>query len=455
MTDQTASAEKIFPPPAFRSLFISDFHMGSEKTAATHLYEFLKDVDYAQLKDLYLVGDVIGGWENINKEQRPFPEMEKRVFDVINYAVGQGVNVHFIPGNHDEKLRGILDKLQNRRRFTLFPRNVAFENQLTFETGGADSKKFKVWHGDQYDPALFNKKWFKPIALLTSAIYDGIEILDKGFAALTRRIAGREIHFAKKIAQGFSSFVDFFVADNDKRVKDLEQGGFDGIVMGHTHIMEQKTAIRNGKTYYLVNCGDWVENATYAYTLKEGDIPTAVNYKLARLARGFCANPAGAEEKHAEKFMAMRGKTDMQLRLVQMFWPAHDRRKVIDLYNQSMREIRQERLQRVRLRVMARQLRQDGTIDAAMRAEIGQMMQEETCKAEKSQENNLHAIFNKYKDCQEMTKEDISHACRLISDFMKESRRKIVERAGDLGTSSRRLNFRGLLKARRKQPPAP
>ena len=105
----------------YQTVFVSDFHLGSNKTASPYLYEFLSHIDYTKLKELYLVGDVVGGWEHQNNTQQPLPEMERRILDIINYAADRGVKVHFIPGNHDEKLRPVLPVLQNRKSNRLCP----------------------------------------------------------------------------------------------------------------------------------------------------------------------------------------------------------------------------------------------------------------------------------------------------------------------------------------------
>jgi UDP-2,3-diacylglucosamine pyrophosphatase LpxH len=53
----------------FNTVFVSDLHLGSGKTATPYLYEFLKHLDFTQLKSLYLVGDVVGGWEMQSRRQ--------------------------------------------------------------------------------------------------------------------------------------------------------------------------------------------------------------------------------------------------------------------------------------------------------------------------------------------------------------------------------------------------
>ena len=66
----------------YHSLFISDIHLGSGTTAAPYLYEFLSHLDYTALQKLYLVGDIIDGWEHQGGRQKSFPEMERRILDV-------------------------------------------------------------------------------------------------------------------------------------------------------------------------------------------------------------------------------------------------------------------------------------------------------------------------------------------------------------------------------------
>ena len=161
-----------FPIFKYKSVFISDVHLGSGKTAAPYLYEFLKHLDYDYLDEIWLVGDIIGGWERQAAKQRPDPEMERRILDCINYAASKGKKVYVIDGNHDEKIRPHIDRLNKRKRFGVFGPTVSFMSKGQYVTEGQNPKKIDVVHGHEHDPELFVKPWFVPVVFAVSTAYD-------------------------------------------------------------------------------------------------------------------------------------------------------------------------------------------------------------------------------------------------------------------------------------------
>jgi UDP-2,3-diacylglucosamine pyrophosphatase LpxH len=87
-------------PARLRSVFISDFHLGTPGARADLLLEFL---DQLECEQLYLVGDVIDGWR-LRKSWYWTPEFDA-VLRAIFAQARRGARVTFIPGNHDEMFR--------------------------------------------------------------------------------------------------------------------------------------------------------------------------------------------------------------------------------------------------------------------------------------------------------------------------------------------------------------
>lgn len=321
-----ANLEPVF---SYHTVFISDLHLSSNKTATPYLYEFLTHLDYEVLEELYLVGDIIGGWERSNARQEALPEGERRILDVLNYAAAQNVKVHYMPGNHDEKLRPWVSTLQNRRHFDTFHENINFEQEAIWNSGGDNPKRLKVLHGDQHDPQLFVKWWFRPIATAVSEAYDLLVNLNYNVSRYLYQKYGRHFNAAGKLKTWFKGTIDY-IFSHDKVLQGLEKDKLDGMIMGHTHTACFKVLKNNEKQdTYLINDGDWVEDCTAAVVERRGDLPVVIDYREERERRGFGDLPED-DDPHPSHFAAYRRVTDRQVRLIHRLWPARTRQKHIN-----------------------------------------------------------------------------------------------------------------------------
>ena len=95
------------PPPTdpeavidVRTVWISDLHLGTPGCQAEALLEFLRDV---QCETLYLVGDIIDGWQL--RRNWFWPQAHNDVVQKILRKARKGTRVVFVPGNHDEFAR--------------------------------------------------------------------------------------------------------------------------------------------------------------------------------------------------------------------------------------------------------------------------------------------------------------------------------------------------------------
>jgi UDP-2,3-diacylglucosamine pyrophosphatase LpxH len=81
----------------YRAIFISDLHLGTAGCQAKALLEFLKDneSDY-----LYLVGDIVDGWQLRGKWY--WPQAHNDVVQKLLRKARKGCRVIYVPGNHDE-----------------------------------------------------------------------------------------------------------------------------------------------------------------------------------------------------------------------------------------------------------------------------------------------------------------------------------------------------------------
>ena len=80
----------------YRTIWISDSHLGTQGSRADALLHFLK---HTRSETLYLVGDIVDGWQ---LEKRFFwPQEHDDVIQKLLRKARHGTRVIYIPGNHD------------------------------------------------------------------------------------------------------------------------------------------------------------------------------------------------------------------------------------------------------------------------------------------------------------------------------------------------------------------
>jgi len=125
-----------------RSLFVSDVHLGSRGCRALELLEFLATVDARQL---FVIGDLIDCWALRRAPYWPGPHQHvlKALFD----RARRGTRVVYVPGNHDDLLRGFCG---------LSVCGIEIRRRLVHKT--ADGRRMPVLHGDEFDGEVrFNR----------------------------------------------------------------------------------------------------------------------------------------------------------------------------------------------------------------------------------------------------------------------------------------------------------
>jgi UDP-2,3-diacylglucosamine pyrophosphatase LpxH len=223
----------------FRTIWISDIHLGTRGCQADALLDFLK---HTESEYLYLVGDIVDGWAL--RKRWFWPQAHNDVVQKVLRRARKGAKVFFVPGNHDEVARDYCG---------LQFGGVTVINEVVHET--ADGKKLLVMHGDQFDAVMGCAKW---LAHLGDAAYDFALTLNRIFNFARRRLgfsywslSAWLKHKVKNAVEHISAF-EHFIALEARRHK------VDGIVCGHIHHAE----IRMIDNVLYCNDGDWVESCT-------------------------------------------------------------------------------------------------------------------------------------------------------------------------------------------------
>jgi UDP-2,3-diacylglucosamine pyrophosphatase LpxH len=223
---------------SYRSIWISDFHLGTDACRAEALLDFLR---HHQAEKLYLVGDIVDGWHPRRSEC--FDSTQKAVAAEIKAWRGVGTDVEFLPGNHDQASLDLVEALLG-----LVPRRA----ELIHRT--ADGRRMLVTHGHQFDGSLTSGNWLKGRQAYTVALrihqWYGRAWVQR--SQKPRSLSAYLRHRVKQVVEYLTGFDDRAVFEA------VRQHHADGLICGHVHRAEQRLI---GPIWYI-NEGDWVQNCS-------------------------------------------------------------------------------------------------------------------------------------------------------------------------------------------------
>jgi UDP-2,3-diacylglucosamine pyrophosphatase LpxH len=222
-----------------RTIFISDVHLGTRGCKAEYLLDFLRS---NTCETLYLIGDIVDGWQL--KRRWFWPEAHSRVVHEILRKVDEGTHVIFVPGNHDEFLRGFCGRNYS---------GIDVVRETIHET--ADGKRLLVIHGDQFDGVIEFAEW---LAHLGSWAYDKALQINEGLHAFRRLLGLPYWSLSNWLKHAVKDAVEYVCRFEEVVARAAEARGLDGVVCGHIHQAQIRTI---GNVLYL-NDGDWVESCT-------------------------------------------------------------------------------------------------------------------------------------------------------------------------------------------------
>ncbi|MBK1641400.1 UDP-2,3-diacylglucosamine hydrolase [Chromatium okenii] len=233
------SAIKRMNPLKYRSLFISDVHLGSRGCQAKYLLDFLQAT---HCKQLYLVGDIVDLWEMRNGIY--WPEAHNAVVREVLEKARSGTEVIYIPGNHDELFRTHLGAEFGA---------VAIRDEVIHEC--ANGERFLVLHGDRFDGVVQQSRW---LAQVGASAYDNLLALNGLLNRIRRRLGLRYWSLAGYLKQRVKHAVQYIGNFEQALALEAQRIGVNGMICGHIHHAEMREI---GATLYC-NCGDWVESCT-------------------------------------------------------------------------------------------------------------------------------------------------------------------------------------------------
>jgi UDP-2,3-diacylglucosamine pyrophosphatase LpxH len=229
-------------PRTYRSIFISDVHLGTKDCKAEALNNFLKN---NTCNTLYLVGDIIDAWK-IKQNKWRWKQSHTNVVRRILGHAKRDTRVVYVAGNHDEFLRPFM---QYDTGFGL----IEIVNQI--EHIGVDGKRYLVTHGDLFDGITRLAPW---LGFLGDKAYDIILSVNSRFNWFRRRLGFGYWSLSLYLKHRVKKAVDFIFQFEHNLASYCRKRGFDGVICGHIHHAEIKEI--DGIIY--MNDGDWVESMT-------------------------------------------------------------------------------------------------------------------------------------------------------------------------------------------------
>ncbi len=223
----------------WRALFVSDIHLGTRACKAEALYQFLLQHDYQKL---YLVGDVID-FEQMHRRTH-WPQRHNDIIALIMARAKQGVEVIYVPGNHDAAMRDFVGEVFGAIRVQLDAEHITHAG-----------KRLWITHGDVFDAAVkYPKLWsfcgdqLNELLLTLNSLLNRLRTrIDLPYWSLSTYL---KTHLSKASA--------YIARYENAAIHESRKRGYDGVICGHIHYAAHYE--RDG--FWYMNDGDWVESCS-------------------------------------------------------------------------------------------------------------------------------------------------------------------------------------------------
>lgn len=236
-------------PVRFRTIWISDVHLGTSGCQAKRLLEFLKATESDKL---YLVGDIVDGWQL--KRRWYWHQTHNDVVQVVLKKAKKGTKVIFVPGNHDEAIRQFIG---------LDFGGIKIRDELIHTT--ADGKRMLVLHGDRFDGVIACAKW---LAHVGDWAYTMILKFNQYYNVWRARAGLPYWSLSQYLKLKVKNAVSYINSFEDALAGEARKQGLDGVICGHIH----KPEIRMIDGIKYCNDGDWVESLSALVEEDSGEL---------------------------------------------------------------------------------------------------------------------------------------------------------------------------------------
>jgi UDP-2,3-diacylglucosamine pyrophosphatase LpxH len=233
----------------YRTIWISDIHLGTTGCQADYLLDFLK---HNEAETFYLVGDIIDGWRL--KKSWYWPQAHNDVIQKLLRKVRKGAEVFYIPGNHDEMARQFIGMTFGE---------IQIQNEMIHTT--ANGRRLWVTHGDLFDSVMQYAKW---LAYLGDTAYTFVLVVNRWFNNIRIRLGFQYWSLSQYLKHKVKNAVSFIADFEVIMAREARKRQCDGVICGHIH----KAEIREIDGLLYCNDGDWVESLTALVETFDGEL---------------------------------------------------------------------------------------------------------------------------------------------------------------------------------------
>jgi UDP-2,3-diacylglucosamine pyrophosphatase LpxH len=231
----------------YRTIFMSDLHLGTRSCQAELVLDFLRHHD---ADTIFLVGDIIDGWRL--RGGWYWPQTHNDVMQKLLRKVRRGARMIFVPGNHDEFARQF---------FGLSFGGIEIRRNVMHTA--ADGRRYWVTHGDEFDVVVRHAKW---LAFFGDWAYDTAIFINTHFNRIRRAFGFGYWSFSAWAKLKVKNAVNFIGAFEKELAAEAKRRGADGVICGHIH----HAAIKELDGVVYVNTGDFVESCSVVVEHEDG-----------------------------------------------------------------------------------------------------------------------------------------------------------------------------------------
>ena len=229
----------------FRTIIISDLHLGAKGSRSKELNNFLKQY---KCDHLILNGDIID--RHYFKKKGLLNKKYIRLYNrLLKLIKDNNTKITIVLGNHDADLQGFSDYQT---------KNFHVVKDLIYQSG---NKQYYIIHGDIHDNI---EHYFPNLAKIGKVGYRLAVWLCKKFGSF---FPSNHHSLSTMLKLKLQNAADYTTAYEKQLVKIANLHNCQGVICGHTHIAAMKET--DGLNYF--NSGDWIDSLSALVEDNEGE----------------------------------------------------------------------------------------------------------------------------------------------------------------------------------------
>jgi UDP-2,3-diacylglucosamine pyrophosphatase LpxH len=242
----------------FKTLILSDTHIGSKTCVAHALHDFLQQHTFDRI---IINGDFIDIWR---LRRASFPrkkavgQVHVNIIQRLLKMSKKGTRVDWILGNHDEFVEHFLHEEEDTGKFSLIGEiKIAEMGEFT----SANGKRYLILHGHQFDLVTRYGRW---LCFLGDMGYHTLMSVNKWYNRLRSMLGFRYWSLSKYIKVRTKRAVNFLSRFHESTMEYAQSQGFDGVMAGHIH----DPCVRKTEKFIYVNSGCWTDQSNCTMILE-------------------------------------------------------------------------------------------------------------------------------------------------------------------------------------------